>query len=351
MSILGIRRYKVIKFVVIVIGMSVVIIFAIKRVLIFQSVPDKYRITSTSKLISRSESAKNNKIGLGNISTASALLLYHNQLTKMMQNGYIEVKTLNAGPVSYDNSEIPCYSGFLETIRDSPSWEPDTFEDFNHWLPEHKYYVGFGTWIGVTLFYATQFVKKAIGFEGDPVAFAIVQTNLNWNKNRTWYSHTHVYPVAVLQGSVQNSEGDIITMRSSTAGGSCSFVGDHKTKEWCGNVSTSWKIKGYTLPHLLNLTSIPASNETFIKIDVESYEWDLIPSWFIWLKNIRDKPTLRVSFHNNRRCGPRALFRKLIAVSKLYKGVRMDGNRTTLSMSFNLNNCFVRTLDFSDHVY
>jgi FkbM family methyltransferase len=255
------------------------------------------------------------------------------------------VKTLNAGPVSYDNSHQ-----FPKKIEGTPTWEPDTFTDFNYWLPKHKYYVGFGTWIGITLFYATQFVQNAVGFEGDPVAFANGQRNLNWNKHRRWYNHTQIYPVAVLQGAASESTGEFITMRSSGAGGSCSFVGDPKIMDqMCGHVGTSWEINGYTLPHLLNLTNIPVSKETFIKIDVESYEWDLIPSWIDWLKNSKNKPTFRVAFHNSIRCGPQDLYDKLVIFSKLYKDVWMDGKKTTLSHSFNLTNCLTRTLDFSDH--
>ncbi len=56
----------------------------------------------------------------------------------MKKNGYFEVKTLNAGPVSYDNSETQGHSRFPDKLRVSSTWEPDTFADFNHWLPKHK---------------------------------------------------------------------------------------------------------------------------------------------------------------------------------------------------------------------
>ena len=353
MSIQCIKRETLVRLVFILFGIVVVNFFALRIQLNYKSVttsPDEYKRLLSPKNISIFDTAENNKIDLEKITTLSAFILYRTQLYQMNKSGYIEAETLNAGPVSYDNTGV--HPEFVATIRGTPTWEPDTFEDFNYWLPKHKYYVGFGTWIGVTLFYATQFVKVAIGFEGDPVAFAMVQTNLNWNKHRSWYNHTHAYPVAVLQGSAESSEGDVITMRSSGAGGSCSFVGDVKTKELqkhCGNVGTTWRIKGYTLPYLLNHTDIPVSNETFIKIDVESYEWDLIPSWIEWLKNVHSKPTMRISFHNNRRCGPQELFDKLLTFSKLYKSVWMDGKKTTLTNSFDLSNCLIRTLDFSDH--
>ena len=352
MSILGIKRENLVRLVFILIGISVVTYLARNNELSFKTLPERRVRLSWPNNISIPERQKNDILNLENISSESALVLYREQLSRMKKKGCFEVKTLNASPVSYDNSETPRHHHFLDKLQGNPTWEPETFADFNHWLPKHKYYVGFGTWIGITLFYATQFVEKSVGFEGDPVAFAMVQTNLNWNNHRHWYNHTHVYPVAVLQGSSKESEGEVITMRSSWAGGSCSFVGDFKTKAWCGKVGTSWKIKGYTLPHLLNLTNIPSSDETYIKIDVESYEWDLIPSWVNWLKNnLQNKPTMRISFHNNRRCGPQQVFEQLITFSNLYKGVWMDGKKTTLSQSFNLTNCLIRTLVFSDHEY
>ena len=82
----------------------------------------------------------------------------------------------------------------------------------------------------------------------------------------------------------------------------------------------SWDIDGYTLQHLLNLNGIPASKETFVKIDVESYECELIPSWFNWMKNMPDKPTLFVSFHGgNVRCCSEEQYDKILSFSKLYK--------------------------------
>ena len=67
----------------------------------------------------------------------------------------------------------------------------------------------------------------------------------------------------MLQSSEQKSEADVLALHSSSAGGSYSFVGDNKTKQWSRKVGTSWKTKWHTLPHLLTFTDIPVSNETF----------------------------------------------------------------------------------------
>ena len=249
----------------------------------------------------------------------NAFFLYQKKM-KQMDGDYYEVKTLNTGPVSYDKSQ-----DFPKQIDGTPTWEPDTYNEFNYWLPKSTYYVGFGTWIGVTLFYGTQLVKKAVGFEGDPTAYASVYTNLEGNSHRSWYNHTFIYPVAVRSGN-EEREPKRMSMRSSGAGNSCSGMKEVRTRKdnACGNDmnKVSWDIDAYTLPYLLKVNGIPPSKQTFVKIDVESYECELIPSWLDWLKNLSDKPTLFVSFHGkNVRCCSKAQYDKILAVSKLYKGV------------------------------
>ena len=128
-------------------------------------------------------------------------------------------------------------------------------------------------------------MKKAVGFEGDPNAYAAVYANLEGNSHRIWYNHTFVYPVAVTTG--HNEDGaKRVSMRSGSPGNSCSGMKNLKIHEKSsGRGKASWDTDGYTLPHLLRLNGIPFSKDTFIKIDVESYECELIPSWLNWLQN------------------------------------------------------------------
>lgn len=281
---------------------------------------------------------------LHKISSKSAYLLYQKKMYKM-DGSYYEVNTLDTGPVSYDTSE-----SFPLKIDGIPTWEPETYKEFNYWLPKSKFYVGFGTWIGVTLFYGTQLVTKAVGFEGDPSAYASVYTNLEGNKHRSWYNHTYVYPVAVREG--QDSNAKIVSMRSGKEGNSCSGMREISSRKdnGCGDSMNNalWDIDGYSLPHLFKLNKIPASKETFIKIDVESYECELIPSWFDWLQNLGDKPTLFVSFHGYVRCCSEDQYNKIQLISKLYKRVTHNLRKTRTKHHFNIFNCTSATLVFSD---
>lgn len=265
-----------------------------------------------------------------------------------MSGNYYEVKTLNTTPVSYDKSEtFP-----RNNIDGSPTWEPKTYEEFNYWLPKSQYYVGFGTWIGVTLFYGTQLVKKAVGFEGDPSAYANVYSNLEGNTHRYWYNHTNVYPVAVIAGH-NDTRAKKVSMRSGGAGNSCSGMKDILTRKdgACGNDMNkdSWDVDGYTLQHLLNVNDIPASKETFIKVDVESYECELIPSWFDWMKGLSVKPTLFVSFHgHNVRCCTKEQYDKILSFSKLFKGFWYNMKKAKPEDFFSVATCTTEVVVFSD---
>ena len=77
--------------------------------------------------------------------TSEAALLLYQKTINDMTGKYTEVRTMNAEPVSYDNY-MNRFS-ILQRIDGIPKWEPDTYAEFNYWLPKSKYYVGFGTWI------------------------------------------------------------------------------------------------------------------------------------------------------------------------------------------------------------
>ena len=256
---------------------------------------------------------------LHQITSESALLLYQEKI-KGMAGKYTEVTTFNAGPVSYDDS----MRNDSIQIDGIPTREPETYTEFSYWLPKSKYYVGFGTWIGVTIFYAAQMVEKAVGFEGDPSAYASVFTNLEGNTHRTWYNHTYIYPVAVREGYAE-SVPKKVSMRSDKAGNSCSGMNEIRRRKdnACGNDmnKVSWDIDGYTLSHLLQISQIPVSKETFIKIDIESYECELLPSWLDWLRDSYDKPTLFISFHGYVRCCTSGQYSKILKLAKLYATV------------------------------
>ena len=149
-----------------------------------------------------------------------------------------------------------------------------------------RYYVGFGTWIGPTILFAAPLVDMAFGIEADPVAFAGVETNVALNlPYHAWAKNVYLTPRAVRAGDSTDLETVSLEMKSSSAGNSCSGLGDEVHA--CGirgRPLVSWKVNSNTLPSLLNLWQLPISQELFVKVDTESYECQLIPTWLKWLE-------------------------------------------------------------------
>ena len=94
-------------------------------------------VISTTKI----QSTQNNKYyhtpssNLYEFTSEAALLLYQRTINSMTGT-YKEVRTMNADPVSYDNF-MARYS-ILERIDGIPKWEPNTYSEFDYWLPKSK---------------------------------------------------------------------------------------------------------------------------------------------------------------------------------------------------------------------
>lgn len=181
--------------------------------------------------------------------------------------------------------------------------------------------MGFGTWIGPTLFYAAQLVEEAFGVEADPVAFARVQTNLALNMNNPWAHNVHLNPHAIGMGSTTDLEATQVAMSSAAAGNSCSGLGSVA----CGEASVHWKVNAYSLPALLRHWNVPSSEELFIKVDVESYECQLIPSWLPWIESIQgSKPAFHIAFHGQIEKCSEEEFKAIYRFGKQFHFVRTE---------------------------
>lgn len=208
----------------------------------------------------------------------------------------LEYATNPLGTVrAHSHESIPGGNWLRKQLDGQPTWERSTFKTFLTFVPGHAHYVDFGTWIGPTLLYASQLVQSSFGVEADPVAFASVSTTVLLNRGKSWGDHISLQPAAVGLGSSDNPVPVKVTMQSAKAGNSCSGIGSWTAN--CGEVSARWQVNSYTLPALMKNWRVTAS-ETFIKVDVESHECKLVPSWIPWLQLLRKKPTFFISFHS-----------------------------------------------------
>jgi FkbM family methyltransferase len=196
-----------------------------------------------------------------------------------------------------------------------PTWEPDLFRRYFEYVTPKTTLVDFGTWIGPTILFGATRAKRVYGIEGDPVAYASALANVQLNADAL--KNIHLQP-----GCVATSE-ERRTMKSAAAGNSCSGLGDVA----CGTAAVEWKVQCYTLPHLFTTWNIDVGPLTFIKIDVESYECELLPSLASWLTAAPVKPTLHVAMHSQiARCSAEQ-YGKIDALIQTYGYVFCNGAR------------------------
>ena len=237
----------------------------------------------------------------------------------------LEYETYPLGPVrAHRHPTYPGGGWLQDQIHKTPKWELATFRTFLTFVPGHTHYVDFGTWIGPTLFYGAQLVTTSYGVEADPVAFASVTINVLLNQDKLWGKSIHVQPGAVGVGSTDSLTPEAVSMQSAEPGNSCSGIGEW-TKN-CGDVKEKWQVNSYKLPALLKKWGV-ATSDTFIKVDTESFECKLVPSWLDWLQYMETKPTFYISFHSYvSKCTDKE-YEAIARFARLFKRVIVDSGK------------------------
>ena len=66
---------------------------------------------------------------------------------------------------------------------------------------------------------------------------------------------------------------------------------------------------------------VPSSIETFIKVDVESVECKLLPSWIPWISSLDEanRPTFFVAFHSQIVSCSDEEYRQIVLFAKLFR--------------------------------
>jgi FkbM family methyltransferase len=172
-------------------------------------------------------------------------------------------------------------------------WERQTFGIFNKYIGSETVVVDFGTWIGPTLLYHAQLSKHSYGIEADPVAYATAEYNVELNRkaNPKWGKRITLESTCV---SSPEDVGSLTMTAGRKPGMSMSGIGNKVVKP----SHVKWKVQCHTLPSIFDHWGISKPyKDHFIKIDVESYECRLIPSFHDWLKDEQYLPTLFISFH------------------------------------------------------
>ena len=187
------------------------------------------------------------------------------------------------------------YERFWELFQ-SEKWEPETTKIFDVYINTNTTYLDIGAWIGPTLFYAANLADKCFAVEADPIAYERLTENLKANEDQNWFSE-----VTLINKAVSDEPGTIQF-------GSQKQGGDSMSSILWGELETSWRVKTISVKDLLSKIT-PASNNLFIKIDIEGSEFTMLGSLndifsldnaiiFISLHNIFLKRSLEFKYKN-----------------------------------------------------
>lgn len=153
---------------------------------------------------------------------------------------------------------------FWNRVEDS-SWEPHTYQIFDHFITSDCIFIDIGAWIGPTVLYAAQLAKSTYAFEPDPIAYSELKANLDTNKDLDWYQRIKIYNKAV--------SSFIGTLKI----GSTSHAGDSMSSVLFADESTNWVCETITIDCVAKENNI-SNSKFFIKMDIEGGEYDLLPN-------------------------------------------------------------------------
>ena len=159
-------------------------------------------------------------------------------------------------------------------------WEPETFRIFDRFVSSTASYIDVGSWIGPTLLYGCQLARAAYGIEPDPVAYAELRQNIKLNASLA--ANVNIYNVCIAPTS------GTVKFGSRAEGGdsmsSLLFADEGKTV---------WNVDALRFEDFVEKANV--TDCSFIKIDIEGGEYQLLSSIVSWLNKCR--PTLYLSFH------------------------------------------------------
>jgi FkbM family methyltransferase len=189
---------------------------------------------------------------------------------------------------------IDAHPGFWERVN-SGAWEPETFELFDRHLSPETTMLDIGGWIGPTALYAANRAKQVFAFEPDPTAFAVLRANRDANPR--------LAGLEVIHAAVSTHDGEIRIAPREAPGDSGSSI-------LFADINDAWTVPARRLDTFLAERRI--EGPLFLKVDVEGYEYELLPALVTQLRGYRY--TAVVSLHpsllweSSRKLDPRNSF-------------------------------------------
>lgn len=140
-------------------------------------------------------------------------------------------------------------------------WEPAMLDVFDRFIGPDTTVLDLGAWIGPATLYAARRAKRVVALEPDPVAFGMLAGNLAANPD--------IGNVELVQACVATRDG---TLRL----GVDDRPGDAESSILFGGEGAGWDVAAIRLDRVIAERRI--ARPLFIKMDIEGYEFELVPT-------------------------------------------------------------------------
>lgn len=149
------------------------------------------------------------------------------------------------------------------------TWEANTYAVIDRYVTPETTFIDIGAWIGPISLYAASKAARVIAFEPDPIAFAALQENLGLNPR---ISNVQAFnqAIGVAEGTVRLG----VRVKPGDSTSSITFGG-----------ADGWEVQSRRLENVCR--ELDVVDPIFVKIDVEGYEYQLIPDLMPWLSGRR----------------------------------------------------------------
>ena len=207
-------------------------------------------------------------------------------MIKSIQKRGIAFK-VNASNPSLVSRLVQSTQAFGTTFRNFSFWnrvarnayEPHIFEVFDRFLDKEHSFIDIGSWIGPMVLYGCQRARKCYAVEPDPVAFAILTSNVALNPELQ-------ERIVLFNGAIWNQTGTMRFGTSSTFGDSMSS--GHFTDSFNTLAVPSMTFEDFVARHRI-------ADLGFIKMDIEAGETVVLPTMKEFIAE--RAPTMFISLH------------------------------------------------------
>lgn len=171
-------------------------------------------------------------------------------------------RSVTAGPTKTKfHVESPPERDFFWDFVDNGKWEPETFEAMRDIIGPGDRVIDVGAWIGITALYAASLGADVVAYEPDPKAIDEMRVNLNLNEG---------LPVSIRAVALRTEPG-VALLKSSSLGDSMSSL----VRE-VGDLTDSVEVECQGIEHEAQAERFAEAR--LIKVDIEGYEFSLLPA-------------------------------------------------------------------------